>query len=104
MAEKIALSPKPDIRTDSHSSYGEDSAKVRWRVAAKKCVLFCKFPLKLNIVFNFEIKKNSQGSKGIRLWLTNWCTSPMLIHKITPYVGAWNVWTLNLINQPFKIH
>ena len=25
-----------------------------------------------------------QGSKGIRQWLINWCTSLKIIHKITP--------------------
>ena len=28
--------------------------------------------------------KEQQGSKGIRQWLINWCTSPMIIDKITP--------------------
>ena len=27
-----------------------------------------------------------QGSKGIRQWPINSCTSPMMIHKIIPYV------------------
>ena len=40
-----------------------------------------------------------QGSKGIRQWQINWCKSPMMIRKIT----GWNVWTLNIMNQPIKI-
>ncbi len=27
-----------------------------------------------------------QGSKGIRQWPINWCTSPMIMHKIIPSV------------------
>ena len=27
-----------------------------------------------------------QGSKGIRQWPINWCTSPIMIQKIIPYV------------------
>ena len=27
-----------------------------------------------------------QGSKGIRHWPINLCTTPIMIHKITPYV------------------
>ena len=35
--------------------------------------------------FYFWEGKN-KGSKGIRQWPTRWCTSPMLVHKITPYL------------------
>ena len=38
------------------------------------------------ILINFDRFCN-QGSKGIRHWPINWCTtSPMMIHKITPSV------------------
>ena len=30
-----------------------------------------------------------QVSKGIRQWQINWCTFPMMIHKITPFVDKW---------------
>ena len=39
-----------------------------------------------------------QGSKGIRQWLINWCTSPMMIHKITASVN-WNYWLKCLNTQ-----
>ena len=39
------------------------------------------------------------GSKGIRQWPINWCTSQMIKHKISD----WNFWTLNLMNQPITI-
>ncbi len=27
-----------------------------------------------------------QGAKGIKQWLINWCTSPIMTHKIMPFV------------------
>ena len=39
--------------------------------------------------YNYKKKSRSlslQGPKGIRRWPINWCTSPMMIQKITPYV------------------
>ena len=48
----------------------------------------------------------TRGSKGIRRWPINWCTSPMVIHEITPSED-YNKWmecqTLTLMNQPIKI-
>ena len=37
------------------------------------------------------IRNNLQGSKGISHWLINWCTFPMMIHKITPSLD-YNLW------------
>ena len=51
--------------------------------------------------------KLCQVSKGIRQWPINLCTLAMMKHKITPSVikiSCWNIWTLNLMNQPIKIH
>ena len=28
----------------------------------------------------------NQGSKGIRQYFINWSTSPVMIHKITPFI------------------
>ena len=42
------------------------------------------------------------GSKGIRQWLINLCTSPMIIRKITPSVD-YNQWLNRLdtkLNEP----
>ena len=47
-----------------------------------------------------------QGSKRIRQWPIDWCTSPMMIHKIASSVDynyGWNVWILNIMNQLIKI-
>ena len=41
-------------------------------------------------------------SKGIRKWNINWCTSPMMIHKITPsldYNYGLKTLTLNKMNK-----
>ena len=40
----------------------------------------------------------SKGSSGIRQWPINKDKFPMMVHKITS--SGWNVWTLNLMNQP----
>ena len=45
---------------------------------------------------------NCQGSKGIRQWTINCCTSPMMTHKITPSVDN-NKWLKRLdihLNKP----
>ena len=48
---------------------------------------------------------NKQGSIGIRQCPMNWCTPLMFLHKIIPSINSgWNVWTLDLICQPNKIH
>ena len=36
-----------------------------------------------------------QGSKGVRQWTINLCTSPMMIYKITPCVDI-NKWLKRL--------
>ena len=36
----------------------------------------------------------AQGPKGIRQWLINWCTVPMIMNKITPSVDS-NKWLLS---------
>ena len=46
--------------------------------------------LKLDIVGTYTYGIN-QGSKGIRQWLINLCTSLVMIHKFTPYVDL-NYW------------
>ena len=46
------------------------------------------------------------GIKRDKQWPINWCTSPKMIHKITPYVdwiSGWNVRTLNLLNNQSKL-
>ena len=48
------------------------------------------------------LKGSTQGSKGIRQRLVNWCKSPIMIQKISPTV-YYNLWsTLNIMNQPIK--
>ena len=37
----------------------------------------------------------------IRQWPINWCTSPIMTHKFI--FSGWNVWTVNLMNQPINI-
>ena len=37
------------------------------------------------VYFHSQNTDALQGYKGIRQWLLNWCTSPMMIHKITPF-------------------
>ena len=44
------------------------------------------------------MKGNNQGAKGIRQCLINLCTSPMIIHKITPSVD-YDKWLKHLDNQ-----
>ncbi len=46
---------------------------------------------KLSIIRWYTKIYKTQGSKGKRQWLMNWCTSPMMIHKITPDV-VYNQW------------
>ncbi len=52
-----------------------------------------RFPLLImrffcNTPFHFQhSRENKLGSKGIRKWSINWCTFPMMIHKITPCVN-----------------
>ena len=41
-----------------------------------------------NYGFSGAATPNMQGSKGIRQRPINWCTSPMVIHKITPSVDC----------------
>ena len=43
-----------------------------------------------------------QGTKGIRQWPINWCTTQMMIHKITPSV----VYNFGLKRYPkyFSLH
>ena len=46
-------------------------------------------------------RQSSKRSKGIRQLSINWCTSPMMIHKIITFVGTingWNVWAVK--NEP----
>ena len=48
----------------------------------------------------------THGSKGIVQWLINWCTSPMMKHKLPLLyitISGWNVWTPNLMKQPIRI-
>ena len=48
-----------------------------------------------------------QGSKGIRQWVINRCTSQIMLNKITPSVdtiSGCNVCSLNFMNQPYKFH
>ena len=44
---------------------------------------------------------NYHGSKGIRQWPINWCTYPMMIHKITPYLSKLLVEMFEL-NEPIN--
>ena len=48
----------------------------------------------LNKPFN-HTTTSIQGFKGIRQWLINLCTSPIIIHKITPSVN-YNKWLNHL--------
>ena len=43
-----------------------------------------------------------QGSKRIRQWSINWCSSPKLTHLCITR-SDWNLWTLNFMNQPIQI-
>ena len=46
----------------------------------------------------------NKGSKGIRQWLINKLTSPMIKHKITPFLD-YNKWLKHLdtqLNEPTK--
>ena len=45
---------------------------------------------------------NMSKAHYLRQWPKNWCTSPKIIHKITPSV-YWYVTTVNSLNQPFEI-
>ena len=58
---------------------------ILWNIATELCISSCK---KLIIL----------GSRGIRQWLINWCTSSMIIG-----ISCWSVWTQNLMNQPIII-
>ena len=49
------------------------------RIEPFSAIGFTNQPLDLNLLLI-----NIQGSKGIRQRPTNLCTSPMMIHKITP--------------------
>ena len=55
-----------------------------------KLQLKCLFKTKILPFFESNIK----GSKQIRQWSLNWCTSPMMIHKFVPSVStiysSWN--------------
>ena len=46
-----------------------------------------------------KTKENMQGSKGIRQWPINLCTSPMMIQKINPSVD-YNCLLKRLETQP----
>ncbi len=67
---------------------------------------FCWEPGALSGQWRFIFSCKTQGSKGIRQWTINCCTSRMMLHTITPFaikISSWNVWTFNLINQLIKI-
>ena len=52
----------------------------------------------------FEFRISEQGSTGIRQWPISWCNSPIIIHKIKPYVD-FNLWLKRFgtqLNEPFN--
>ena len=73
---------------------------MKWYVSEPVLIGFHRLLCKVKVLL-FPLWTFSQGSKGIRQWPINLSTSPMIIHKIT--ISGWNVWTINLMNQPINI-
>ena len=67
-----------------------------------KCLMLSssrpRLPISRHLLPN---KGNIQGSKGIRQWPINWCTSPMIIHKITPSLEC-NLWWKRLNTRLYE--
>ena len=91
---------------DSDSEFG-------FRILAILCTIFIFSSMtrtrQANIYFNASICQKRllalqfhwiepQGSKGIREWPINWRTSPLMIHKITPFAN-YNWWLKRLDTQ-----
>ena len=62
--------------------------------------------LQIRVLFKKWYRELWQASKGINKRPINWCTSPMMIHKITQHteISGSKVWKLNLMIQPIIIH
>ena len=60
------------------------------------CIVVSKFNMKM--LYSHKCMRLNQESKGIRQWPINLCTSPMMIHKITPSLD-YNWWFKHLDTQ-----
>ena len=76
-------------------------------IACCKCFQYSNCFFFKCLIWGWSLKNRglAQWSKGIRQWPINWCTFPIM--KVTLLyikISGWNVCTLNLMNQPIKIH